>query len=88
MTVRTATGNDDLDPYVNDIAGQVYNPDAQCERIKGTGSFLYRVNTIYCSLFHNVSRTIDRSMRQHIQNKLCTGFSAVFAPSNFWPGQF
>ncbi|XP_060607902.1 uncharacterized protein LOC132760032 [Ruditapes philippinarum] len=42
MTVRTATYNDDLDPYVNDIAGQLYNPDIQCERIRGSGSFLYR----------------------------------------------
>ncbi|XP_060607892.1 mucin-2-like [Ruditapes philippinarum] len=42
MTVRTAINNDDLDPYVNDLAGQLYSPDIQCERIRGSGSFLYR----------------------------------------------
>ncbi|KAL4230709.1 hypothetical protein ACF0H5_011084 [Mactra antiquata] len=32
----------DLDPYINDIAGQVYSPDQQCEEKYGAGSFLYR----------------------------------------------
>ncbi|XP_060590809.1 uncharacterized protein LOC132745835 isoform X2 [Ruditapes philippinarum] len=42
MTARTATGNDDIDPYANDLAGQVYNPDTQCEMMVGKGSFLNR----------------------------------------------
>jgi hypothetical protein len=46
MTVKTATDNDDIDPYVIDLAGQLYNPDIQCERIRGSGSFLYRVRII------------------------------------------
>jgi hypothetical protein len=46
MTARTATGNDDIDPYANDLAGQVYNPDTQCEMMQGKGSFLYRVRIL------------------------------------------
>ncbi|XP_060561267.1 A disintegrin and metalloproteinase with thrombospondin motifs 19-like, partial [Ruditapes philippinarum] len=42
MTARTATGNDDLDPYANDLPGQLYSPDTQCDMTVGKGSFLFR----------------------------------------------
>ncbi|XP_053399843.1 zinc metalloproteinase/disintegrin-like isoform X2 [Mercenaria mercenaria] len=42
MTSRQATNANDLDPYVNDTAGQIYGPDVQCERMEGQGSYLSR----------------------------------------------
>ncbi|XP_060555547.1 uncharacterized protein LOC132716318 [Ruditapes philippinarum] len=56
MTARTATGNDDIDPYANDLAGQVYNPDTQCEMMQGKGSFLYRNK--YKSDFSTICSTL------------------------------
>jgi hypothetical protein len=46
MTARTATGNDDLDPYANDLPGQLYSPDTQCDMTVGKGSFLFRVRIL------------------------------------------
>jgi hypothetical protein len=65
MTVRTATGNDALDPYVNDLAGQTYSPDAQCERMRGTGSYLFRVRIIgkqpkYICLLYTYKLNIEK----------------------------
>ena len=47
--MATLTANydtSDLDPYINELAGQVYPPDTQCEYTEGTGSYLLRVGVL------------------------------------------
>ena len=58
MTSRATTYNASaLDQYADQLAGQIYLPDEQCEIIDGTGSYFCRVriaalqsNTLGCSI--------------------------------------
>ena len=44
MTTRTSTFNASaLAEYQNDLLGQIYPPDDQCEAIDGHGSYMCRV---------------------------------------------
>ncbi|WAR29032.1 ATS18-like protein, partial [Mya arenaria] len=44
LATRTANYNtSDLNPYLGDLASQVYTPDQQCEYMLGAGSYLSRV---------------------------------------------
>ncbi|XP_052785672.1 uncharacterized protein LOC128221214 isoform X1 [Mya arenaria] len=44
LATRSANYNtSDLNPYLGDLAGQVYTPDQQCEYILGAGSYLSRI---------------------------------------------
>ncbi|WAQ99273.1 ATS16-like protein [Mya arenaria] len=45
LATRTANyDTSDLDPYLGDLAGQVYTPDQQCEYLMGAGSYLSRIS--------------------------------------------
>ncbi|WAQ99278.1 ATS16-like protein, partial [Mya arenaria] len=45
LATRTATyDTSDLDPYLGDLAGQVYTPDQQCEYLEGDGSYFSRIS--------------------------------------------
>ncbi|WAQ99292.1 hypothetical protein MAR_023665 [Mya arenaria] len=45
LATRTANyDTSDLDPYLGDLAGQVYTPDQQCEYLEGEGSYLSRIS--------------------------------------------
>ena len=47
MTSRVTSYNATaLDEYANQLAGQIYLPDEQCEIIDGAGSYLSRVRYI------------------------------------------
>ena len=47
MTSRATSYNATaLDEYANQLAGQIYLPDEQCEIIDGAGSYLCRVRYI------------------------------------------
>ena len=46
MTSRSASYNASaLDAYADQLAGQIYLPDEQCEIIDGAGSYLCRVRS-------------------------------------------
>lgn len=57
MVDQTAVDTDDLDPFLNDLAGQVYSPDDQCGYVVGTGSYLLRVSK--CILYDNLCRILS-----------------------------
>ena len=45
MATRASTYNASaLDEYANQLAGQIYTPDEQCEIIDGPGSYFCRVS--------------------------------------------
>ncbi|XP_052281136.1 uncharacterized protein LOC127878647 [Dreissena polymorpha] len=50
----------DLDPYLSDLAGQVYPPDKQCEMEVGPKSALYRA--VYSSNFSSICTTMACSI--------------------------
>lgn len=60
MTTRTANADTtELDPYLTDLAGQVYPPDLQCTYLQGDGAYLLRVSLdtqIICLEKHTVIR--------------------------------
>ena len=75
MLVRSATNNTQLDPYVNDLAGQTYTPDVQCESTIGAGSFLNRVYFISCksAVFYINSRMNIFNLKPSINKDINKG---------------
>ena len=59
MTSRSASYNaSTLDAYADQLAGQIYLPDEQCEIIDGEGSYLCRVRSgaLLSNIIHGVQR--------------------------------
>ncbi|XP_052792307.1 uncharacterized protein LOC128226462 isoform X3 [Mya arenaria] len=65
----------DLDPYLGDLAGQVYTPDQQCEYLEGAGSYLSRI-----------SYDSDYSGICSIMNCLVPGSSSFYRTNLAWEG--
>ena len=52
MVVRSPRYNSSaLYEFANDLMGQIYPPDVQCEAINGKGSYMCRVHLIIHMLF-------------------------------------
>ena len=59
MTSRSPSYNASaLDAYADQLAGQIYLPDEQCEIIDGAGSYLCRVSNgaLLSNIVHGVQR--------------------------------
>ena len=55
MTTRSSGYNPKaLEKYTNDLMGQIYPPDDQCEAQFGNGSFLCRVRSL-CIIINQMS---------------------------------
>ena len=66
MTTRSSAYNPKaLEKYSNDLMGQIYPPDDQCEAQFGNGSFLCRVRSLCITCIVNSEIIFTNSIKRH-----------------------